>query len=58
VTVSAGVATYGIDGEDWDELLSAADTALYEAKNAGRNRVATANAARDIAPAATPQASA
>lgn len=44
VTVSAGVATYGIDGEDWDALLSAADTALYEAKNAGRNRVAAASA--------------
>ena len=50
VTVSAGVATYGIDGEDWDALLSAADTALYEAKNAGRNRVAAASAT--LAPAA------
>jgi diguanylate cyclase (GGDEF)-like protein len=50
VTVSAGVATYGADGEDWDTLLSAADTALYEAKGAGRNRVSPADAAR--APAA------
>ncbi len=45
VTVSAGVATYGADGEDWDTLLSVADTALYEAKDAGRNRVATAGTA-------------
>lgn len=42
VTASAGVASYGVDGADWDTLLSAADNALYEAKNAGRNRVAMA----------------
>lgn len=44
VTVSGGVATYGVDGHDWDSLLSAADTALYEAKEAGRNRIAAASA--------------
>lgn len=44
VTVSGGVATYGVDGHDWDSLLSAADTALYEAKEAGRNRIAGATA--------------
>lgn len=42
VTVSAGVASYGVDGADWDTLLTAADTALYEAKHAGRNRVLAA----------------
>ncbi len=42
VTVSGGIATYGIDGTDWDALLSAADAALYESKNAGRNHIAVA----------------
>jgi len=42
VTVSGGVSAYGVDGQDWDALLTAADSALYEAKHAGRNRIRAA----------------
>ncbi len=40
VTCSLGVAVGdGVNFTNCDELISAADTSLYEAKNAGRNRV-------------------
>ncbi len=40
VTISLGVATiHPSDGESTSELFSRADTVLYEAKWAGRNRV-------------------
>ena len=42
ITLSAGVAVYGIDASDWESLLHSADAALYAAKQAGRNRVLAA----------------
>lgn len=39
ITVSIGVAGFGIDGRDVDSLLDIADRRLYQAKDAGRNRV-------------------
>jgi len=40
ITLSAGVSQY-IKGEDREALIGRVDTALYDAKNAGRNRVET-----------------
>jgi diguanylate cyclase (GGDEF)-like protein len=45
VTLSAGVATLDVRGRGLGGLLEAADAALYQAKAAGRNRVAVASAA-------------
>lgn len=42
VTVSIGVAAFGPHGRDLTDLLTAADLALYRAKNNGRNQVALA----------------
>jgi diguanylate cyclase (GGDEF)-like protein len=42
VTASVGVSTYPADGASADEVLLAADRALYIAKRGGRDRVATA----------------
>lgn len=39
VTISAGVAVYGADGTQAEDLLDCADARLFEAKDSGRNRV-------------------
>ena len=39
VTISGGVASHMIDGNDSNEILRAADQALYLAKEKGRNRI-------------------
>jgi diguanylate cyclase (GGDEF)-like protein len=43
ITVSIGIAIYPNEGVDASTLLQAADRALYEAKEAGRDRVAVAS---------------
>lgn len=42
VTISIGVAAYPAHGDDSEALLRAADAALYQAKEEGRDRVVTA----------------
>ncbi len=42
VTMSFGVAMYPAHGETSDELIAASDKALYQAKDAGRDRVVLA----------------
>lgn len=42
LTVSIGLAEYPEGGDTPEELIATADTAMYEAKNAGRNQVVVA----------------
>ncbi|MBI5948109.1 MAG: GGDEF domain-containing protein [Chloroflexi bacterium] len=52
VTVSMGVAFAPADEQDFERLLKCADSALYQAKWAGRNRVEAYTAAEGELPAA------
>ncbi len=49
-TCSIGVAVYPNDGTGRDELISAADRALYAAKRLGRDQVRTANESQALSP--------
>jgi diguanylate cyclase (GGDEF)-like protein len=49
VTISAGVAAFPACGKTRDEVVSAADAALYHAKLSGRNRVISAENTRAAA---------
>ncbi len=49
VTISCGVAGYPAHGISRDEVVAAADGALYLAKQAGRNRVASAATKKEVA---------
>lgn len=54
VTLSMGVACFPEHGRQREQLLQAADAALYEAKNAGRNRVVVSTI-KTLKAAETPQ---
>jgi diguanylate cyclase (GGDEF)-like protein len=48
VTLSIGVAEFPANGDSGEALIAAADVALYEAKRAGRDRVAGARASGPV----------
>jgi diguanylate cyclase (GGDEF)-like protein len=48
VTISLGVSSASGAAVDYDELFRAADSALYEAKRAGRNQVVAATVLADV----------
>ncbi len=52
LTASAGVSVRA-PGQDHEELLLAADAALYEAKRAGKDRIATSGSSAEGEPAVT-----
>jgi diguanylate cyclase (GGDEF)-like protein len=57
VTVSIGIAEFPANGITRDDIVRAADAALYEAKAAGRNQVCLASASAPVASADDPSSS-
>lgn len=49
ITISAGVASFPLHGKTRDEMVRAADSGLYAAKQAGRNRVCVASSVFTVA---------
>ena len=45
ITISAGVAAFPTHGKTRDDMIRAADSGLYAAKQAGRNRICVASLA-------------
>ncbi|HLM19181.1 MAG TPA: GGDEF domain-containing protein, partial [Acidimicrobiia bacterium] len=50
VTISAGVATVPDNATDAERLMAAADSALYDAKRTGRDRVAGSGRNIEVVP--------
>jgi diguanylate cyclase (GGDEF)-like protein len=48
VTLSFGIAAYPASGDSGEELIRAADAALYEAKRGGRDRCVVAGGAERV----------
>ncbi|MGQ4277397.1 GGDEF domain-containing protein [Pseudidiomarina sp. E22-M8] len=47
-TVSIGVASFGVDGDNYKSLMITADDRMYSAKREGRNRVISTSGSRKI----------
>lgn len=56
ITVSAGIATFPAHGSSSQQIMSAADAALYQAKKGGRDCVVVAEDGADLLPGAIARA--